>query len=154
MLCRICAVQIQPRKHVLDHADHTAPTRQHELDHTDHTDYTDQECICPERSRSCSRNISYRSSVRCVEVCVRWIRCHIFQQNYCFCDEGLGGTYVYMYTCDSPTFFSCLVFDGGTRRCHLSPVDEVLQVVYMRMSFSCRVCCFSCPLMNPLGCNL
>ena len=63
-------------------------------------------------------------------------------------------TYVYMYACDSPIFFSCLVFDGGTRRCHLSPVDEVLQVVYMRMSFSCRVCCFSCPLMNPLGCNL
>ena len=65
-------------------------------------------------------------------------------------------TYVYMYTCDSPTFFSCLVFDGGTRRCHLSPVHEVLQVVYMRMSFSCRVpvCRFSYPLMNPLGCNL
>ena len=38
MLCRICIVQIQPRKRVLDHADCTAPTRQHELDHTDHTD--------------------------------------------------------------------------------------------------------------------
>ena len=35
MLWRICVVQIQPRKHVLDHADYTAPTRQHELDHTD-----------------------------------------------------------------------------------------------------------------------
>ena len=47
VLCRICtAVQIQPRKHVLDHADHTAPTRQHELDHTDHTDHTDQDYIC------------------------------------------------------------------------------------------------------------
>ena len=43
-------VQIQPRKYVLDDADHTAPTRQHELDHTDHTDHTDQEdqeSICP-----------------------------------------------------------------------------------------------------------
>ena len=28
-------VQIQPRKHVLDHAHYTALTRQHELDHTD-----------------------------------------------------------------------------------------------------------------------
>ena len=36
-------VQIQPRKHVPDHAVYTAPTRQHELDHTDHTD---QESIC------------------------------------------------------------------------------------------------------------
>ena len=27
-----------PGKHVLDHADRTAPFRQHELDHTDHTD--------------------------------------------------------------------------------------------------------------------
>ena len=40
---------------VLDHADYTALARQHELDHTDNTDYadnTDQESICPERSRS------------------------------------------------------------------------------------------------------
>ena len=55
---RCCAgslyvVQIQPRKHVPDHADYTAPTRQHELnhtdyiDHTDHIDHTDQESICP-----------------------------------------------------------------------------------------------------------
>ena len=44
MLCRICTAQIQPRNHVLDHADYyIAPTRQHELDHTDHTDHTDQE---------------------------------------------------------------------------------------------------------------
>ena len=49
MLWRICVVQIQPRKHVLDLADYTASTRQHELDHTDHTD---QEPIRPERSRS------------------------------------------------------------------------------------------------------
>ena len=50
MLCRICIVQIQPRKYVLDDADYAAPTRQHELDHTDHTDHTehtDQEYIRP-----------------------------------------------------------------------------------------------------------
>ena len=35
LLCRICTVQIQPRKYVLDHADYTAPTRQHERDPTD-----------------------------------------------------------------------------------------------------------------------
>ena len=37
MLWRICmcGVQIQPRRHVLDHANRTAPIRQHELDHTD-----------------------------------------------------------------------------------------------------------------------
>ena len=72
-LCRICVVQIQPRKHVLDHAGYTAPTRQHELDHTDHTDHTnhtdhtdhtDQDYICPERYRSSSEN---RRSVRCEE---------------------------------------------------------------------------------------
>ena len=34
MLCKICVVQIQPRKHVRDHADFAAPTRQHELYHT------------------------------------------------------------------------------------------------------------------------
>ena len=44
MLCGICVAQIQPRKHVLDDARHTAPTRQHEPDHTDHG------YICPERS--------------------------------------------------------------------------------------------------------
>ena len=38
MLCRICTVQIQPRKHVLDDAHSTARALQHELDHTDHTD--------------------------------------------------------------------------------------------------------------------
>ena len=41
MLRRVCTVQIQPRKHLLDHAGYTAPTRQHGLDHTD------QELICP-----------------------------------------------------------------------------------------------------------
>ena len=40
MLCRICVVQVQPKKHVLGRAGYTAPTLQHELDHTD------QECIC------------------------------------------------------------------------------------------------------------
>ena len=48
MLCRICVVQIEPTKLVLDRADYTALTRQHELDHTDRTDpidHTDQECI-------------------------------------------------------------------------------------------------------------
>ena len=43
----LCVVQIQPRKHTVDGAGYTAPTRQHELDHTDHTDHTDQEYICP-----------------------------------------------------------------------------------------------------------
>ena len=50
MLCRICKVQIPSKKHFLDVAGYTAPTRQHELDHTDHTDHTDQEYICPDRS--------------------------------------------------------------------------------------------------------
>ena len=44
MLCKICVVQTQPRKYVLDHAGYTAPTLQHELDHTD------QESIGPEYS--------------------------------------------------------------------------------------------------------
>ena len=74
-------MQIQPRKHVLDHTDYiyTVRTRQHELDHTyhtdhtdhayytghtehtdhtdhtEHTDHTDQEYVCPERFRSSSR---------------------------------------------------------------------------------------------------
>ena len=34
-LCRICTIQVQPRKHVLDHVDFGALTRQHEIDHTD-----------------------------------------------------------------------------------------------------------------------
>ena len=46
MICRICIVHIQPRKHVLDHEGYAAPTRQHELNHTDHTDHTDQELMC------------------------------------------------------------------------------------------------------------
>ena len=32
--------QLQPRKHILNHAGYTAPTRQHELDHKAHTDHT------------------------------------------------------------------------------------------------------------------
>ena len=39
-----------PGKHVLDHADYTAPIRQHELNHTD------QEAISPQGSRSSSGN--------------------------------------------------------------------------------------------------
>ena len=39
LLYRVCVVQIQHRKNVLDHADYTAPTMQHELD------CTDQGCI-------------------------------------------------------------------------------------------------------------
>ena len=38
MLRKICGVQIQPRKHVLDNEDYMTTTRQPELDHTDHTD--------------------------------------------------------------------------------------------------------------------
>ena len=41
MLCRVCTVQVQHRKYVLDYANYMTPTRQHELDHTDHTDHTD-----------------------------------------------------------------------------------------------------------------
>ena len=44
MLCRICIIHIQSRKHVLGHEDYAAPARQHELDHTD------QESNCLERS--------------------------------------------------------------------------------------------------------
>ena len=48
MLCRICAVQIQPSKDVVYHADNMASIRQCQLHHTD------QEPICPEISRSSS----------------------------------------------------------------------------------------------------
>ena len=41
----ICIVHIQPKKHVLDHADHATPTHQHYLHHTDHTG---QEYVFPE----------------------------------------------------------------------------------------------------------
>ena len=51
MSCRVCVVQIQPRKRVLDRADCMAPTRQHEqirdlpavkdLDHGVGIDHTD-----------------------------------------------------------------------------------------------------------------
>ena len=34
MLCRIYAVQMQPRKYVLCHAEYTAPSQQHELHYT------------------------------------------------------------------------------------------------------------------------
>ena len=55
MPCRICIVQIETRKPVLDHADYTAPTRQHE------PDPTDQELVCPEKCRSSSGNRLSRS---------------------------------------------------------------------------------------------
>ena len=51
--CLVCVVHIQPRNHVPDHADYTAPTRQNELDPTGDID---QEYIWPERSRSSSGN--------------------------------------------------------------------------------------------------
>ena len=43
MFCKICAVQVHPRKHVplIDHAGYAAPARQHKLDATDATDHTD-----------------------------------------------------------------------------------------------------------------
>ena len=44
--CRICVVQVQPRKPVLDRPDSSPLSRQDELDHTD------QENICPERTMS------------------------------------------------------------------------------------------------------
>jgi len=49
----MCAVQIQPRKLDLDHADYTAPTRQHELDPTE------QESIFPEGPGAASGNLLY-----------------------------------------------------------------------------------------------
>ena len=33
MLCRICTLQIQRRRHALHHADGAAPARQYEVDH-------------------------------------------------------------------------------------------------------------------------
>ena len=48
MGCRICVVQVQPRKHVLDHADYAAPSRQHDLP----ADHADEGFICAEVSRS------------------------------------------------------------------------------------------------------
>ena len=58
-LCRICIVVqiIQPRKHALDHAESTGPTRQHELDNTNKIN--NESSICLERSRSSSRNDLY-----------------------------------------------------------------------------------------------
>ena len=57
MLCRICVAQIQPKKHVLDRVDYTAPTRQHELDHTD------QKPISPERSIDHQAGVDFLSDV-------------------------------------------------------------------------------------------
>ena len=41
MLCRICTVQIKPRKHALGHEGSAASTRKHELGNTDRTDHTE-----------------------------------------------------------------------------------------------------------------
>ena len=53
---RCCAEDLNStdptRKYVLDHADDMTPTRQHELDPTD------QECICPELSESCTGSVT------------------------------------------------------------------------------------------------
>ena len=58
--------QIQPRKHVLDHADYTAPTRQHELRHADH------KSISPEKNLK----VQYRYKVGICDVSdVRVHRC-------------------------------------------------------------------------------
>ena len=47
----ICTAQIQPRKHVLDRADHEATPRQEKVQHADHElQHTDQESISPEIS--------------------------------------------------------------------------------------------------------
>ena len=70
--------QIDEIDHDLDHLRPNLPLRdfvkdlyivqiQHRKHEPDHTDHTDQESICPERSRSSSGNKSYRSSVRGVE---------------------------------------------------------------------------------------
>ena len=94
-LMRCCAgsvrvVQLQPGGPVLDHhAGYTASTRQHELDHTDHTDHTDQEYICPEKSRSTSRNrLSVRgvqSSNRCALTLRRILRGLVIRHDTCYC---------------------------------------------------------------------
>ena len=51
----------------VDHANATAPTRQKDLDHhtehTNHTDHPDIFSICPEKSKSSSRNKICRRSV-------------------------------------------------------------------------------------------
>ena len=52
-LCRVSIVQIQHRKHVVDHADYMAPSRQRELDHTDN------ECICPAWQISLAHNFTH-----------------------------------------------------------------------------------------------
>ena len=66
MLCRICTVQIKPRKRDQLHADYTAPARQHELYHTDH-----ELSICPERARSWSVIIDHELSI-CPERARSW----------------------------------------------------------------------------------
>ena len=92
MLCRICIVQIQPRKHVLDHAGCTAPIRQHEVDPTD------QEYICRERPGSWTAGIDDLICPRCENITVQRLSSHppkslqfeVPRQNECcgcFCEK-------------------------------------------------------------------
>lgn len=60
MLCRICITQVQSRKHVLDHAECTDPTRQHELGHTDQDNASSLEYLLLV-DRSCVHRLSVRS---------------------------------------------------------------------------------------------
>ena len=67
MLYKICTVQIQPRKHGLDHADYTAPPQKHELliDHTDQ-EPTD---ICPGRQRYLDHQLGIDHTDHLSDVC-------------------------------------------------------------------------------------
>ena len=63
---------IQPRKHVLDHTDHAAPTRPHELDHIDHVQAHPTQKTCVRSCRSCDSHPetwsrSYRSYRSCTD---------------------------------------------------------------------------------------
>ena len=70
-MCRICTVQIQPRRPVIDDTDCTPSARQHELDHTDHADHIDQGSISPEGARWLNGN---GSSVSCLPLHKRFMR--------------------------------------------------------------------------------
>ena len=50
VLCRIGTAQIQSKKHALDHADHTPPTRQRDLEHTCHILHTNRRYVLPKIS--------------------------------------------------------------------------------------------------------
>ena len=67
MLCRICGVQIQPRRHVLDHhADYTAPTRQHELQ---------QQQIIQIRNISASKDLDHVVQIGDLFEVWKYVRC-------------------------------------------------------------------------------